>query len=111
MQTAFVDDTDLELGQRLRKAREAKGIEPKAAATRMRIAYPTLMNHEQGHRGARRRIMDYARLYGVNYVWLASGGGPMKGPDALVADIQALDPRDRGAVEALVTSLKGHKAR
>jgi transcriptional regulator with XRE-family HTH domain len=109
MQYALMENGDIELGQRLRKAREAKGLEAQDAAERMRLAYSTLMNHEAGHRGARRRVMDYARLYTVNYVWLASGAGPMKGSDPLLADIQALAPRDRDMVEVLVASLKGRK--
>lgn len=108
MQNAFMD-TDEELGRRLRRAREAKGLEPGEAATRLRLAYSTLMNHEAGHRGARRRLSDYARIYGVNLMWLASGAGPIKGNDPLVADIQALDPRDRETVQVLVESLKIRK--
>lgn len=108
MQNAFMN-TDEELGLRLRRAREAKGLEPKEAAGRLRLAYSTLMNHEAGHRGARRRLTDYARIYGVNLMWLASGTGPMKGNDPLLADIQALEPRDRETVHILVESLKTRK--
>ena len=102
---------DEDMGARLRKARLAAGLSPEDAADRLRLAYSTLMNHEKGHRGAKKRISDYARLYGVNFIWLANGAGPMKGTDPLVADIQALEPGDRGAVEALVIALKARKSR
>jgi transcriptional regulator with XRE-family HTH domain len=110
MHNALMENDGEDLGARLRKARLAKGLEPEDAAGRLRLAYSTLMNHEKGHRGAKKRIADYARLYGVNFVWLAHGAGPMKGLDPLVADIQSLEPGDRGAVEALVTALKARKA-
>lgn len=102
-------DTDEDFGRRLRTAREAKGIGPREAARRVHIAYSTLMNHEQGHRGARKRATDYARIYGVNLLWLSTGSGPMKGADPLVADVLALEPDDRAAIEALVNSFKSRR--
>ena len=73
MQNALIENSDIQFGNRLRKAREAKGLDPQAATERMGITYPTVMNHETGYRGARRRIMAYARIYGVNYNWLDKG--------------------------------------
>ena len=109
MHTALMETGDIELGKRLRTAREAKELEAADAAGRLRIAYSTLMNHEAGYRGARRRLTDYAGLYRVNLTWLATGGGPMKGQDPLVAEIQSMEPNDRGAVEALVIALKARR--
>jgi len=109
MHNALMETGDIQLGNRLRKAREAKGLQATDAAARLGVAYSTLMNHEAGHRGARRRIFQYANFYGVLHIWLATGAGPMKGPDPLVADIQALEPGDRNAVEALVIALKARK--
>lgn len=105
MHIALMDSDDA-LGRRLREAREAKGLEPHEAARRMAIAYPTLMNHEKGHRGARRRASDYARLYGVNLVWLANGVGPMKGADPLLAAISEMAPTERKQVEDFIDFIR-----
>ncbi len=109
MHNALMENYAELLGARLREARVAKGFDPHYAAGRMKIAYATLMQHERGIRNAKRHIADYARLYGVNFIWLANGSGPMHGPDQLVADIQALKPSDRGVVEAMVIALKTRK--
>ena len=104
MQNALMG-TDEDFGERLRKARLASGIDPGVAAKRMNIAYSTLMNHEKGYRGAKRRAAEYAELYRVNLHWLVKNAGAMKGVGA-PDPFDGLTDDERRAVENLIDTFR-----
>jgi SOS-response transcriptional repressor LexA len=80
--------TDQEIGERLATARRAAGYSSAAAAARaLGIPYPTYAGHENGSRGLRKNIADYARKFGVSADWLLTGAGPR--PEASAVPIPA----------------------
>ena len=65
------------IGVRLRLAREAAGFENATqAALRFGWAVPTYLGHENGSRGQKRAISEYAAAFKVAPGWLAFGEEP-----------------------------------
>jgi len=66
--------------ERLRFARQKAGLERSDVVSALKIAYSSYGNYEDGHRGFRddtaRRL---AKFLGVNFDWLQTGAGLMKG--------------------------------
>ncbi len=73
-----MDDSQAEIAKRLRKAREARGLENAAEAARiLGIPAPTYQGHENGSRGLRRDAANrYASFFGVSVEWLLTGKQP-----------------------------------
>ena len=67
------------MADRLRKAREARGLVSAAEAARgLDIPYATYAGHENGSRGFLDDIDRYAHFFGVRPEWLRSGSGTMR---------------------------------
>ena len=82
---------DSEIGERLARARRAAGYPSAAAAARaLSVPYPTYAGHENGARGLRGKLEDYARRFGVTTDWLLTGkGSGPKSSDHLVEPVNA----------------------
>lgn len=73
------DPYDVEVGKRLRKARQAAGITREAIAERFDISVSTVQMHETGRNGFSGRLAaQYSRAYQVRVGWLLQGSGDMK---------------------------------
>lgn len=88
-----------EFHERLKLAREAAGFKTATeAAKAMGIAPPTYLAHENGSRGGARprnaTVRQYARKFGVNYVWLWDGQGSMSGKTVEAVPTDDLAPED-----------------
>jgi transcriptional regulator with XRE-family HTH domain len=77
---SFGMPVDFERAERLVTARKALGLERPEVAAALGIPYSTYGNYEDGQRGFRdptaRRIATFLK---VNFDWLQTGRGPMKG--------------------------------
>lgn len=73
---------DLEMAKRLVRARESAGYASAAAAARgMGVPEPTYSGHENGSRGFLPSVQRYARFFRINWVWLQTGKGTMRGTE------------------------------
>lgn len=88
----------MSLGNRLRSAREAKGLEPSQVAERLGITEGAVRHHENGTRNPKTAtIALYSRLYAVNADWLLRGAGKGATPsdDAEFRDLWEAIPDDQ----------------
>lgn len=65
-----------EFGDRLKKAREHKGLNPSQAAPLVGMKQPSLHYLESTGQGSK-YVHKFAEVYGVNARWLATGEGEM----------------------------------
>lgn len=81
------------LHERLAYAREKAGYtSPRAFAMKHGLVYNTYLAHERGGRGAPNKTVEqYARLLGVNYLWLLTGAGVEK-------DVKYSQPQKSGGM-------------
>lgn len=88
----------MSLGNRLRSAREAKGLEPSQVAQRLGITEGAVRHHENGTRTPKSQtIALYSRLYGVSMDWIMRGAGPGPNPseDAAFRDLWEAIPDEQ----------------
>lgn len=100
---------DVEISERLRRARIASGFESAAdAADNMDISYPTYAGHENGSGGiSLKSLRRYARFFRVNLLWLADGKGPMRGGGGYEYDpFDGLSPEGRKQALEYIEFLK-----
>lgn len=77
-------NTDKEIGARLKMARKAAGFGTAvAAAESLGVVYATYAGHENGNRGLRASLEQYARRFGVSADWLLTGRGEMKSTERM----------------------------
>lgn len=83
--TLCIMATDVEIGARLARAREAKKLSREQLAERVGFSLATVQHHENGVRGIRRPAAEtYAKALKFSIEWLYTGAGDMK--DATKAD-------------------------
>jgi transcriptional regulator with XRE-family HTH domain len=81
---------DIEIGRRLKAAREASGYgTAKAAAEALGIPYATYVQHENGRRGIVREADLYARRFKISLDWLMRGRGEAPGPTDRLVEVAA----------------------
>ena len=77
-----MDDKEsrIEIGRRLRSAREEAGFATATEAARtLRLHKQNVQDHEAGRRGITVAQLDfYAKKYNVNFEWLGTGRGPVR---------------------------------
>lgn len=79
------------LAQRLKTARQERGISQAEAARRVGIKQPTLSSLESGESKTTVHIAKFAAVYGVSALWLGEGRGPkVTAQSEIDASIQAM---------------------
>lgn len=117
--TSRIMATDLEIGARLARAREAKNLTREQLAERVGISLATVQHHENGVRGVRRPAAEaYAKALKFSIEWLYTGVGDMKGGPAsdpevagFVSIMPALDASRRAQLAEYARFLAGQKKR
>jgi transcriptional regulator with XRE-family HTH domain len=72
----FHNDYGMNIGQRIRQERTAKGISRAELCRRADIKYPTLAGIENGDQTATTRLHAIANALSVSIGWLETGKGP-----------------------------------
>lgn len=80
------------LADRLKLARETKGLSQQQLADRVGVSQSTIGNLEAGTRQSARKLPQIADALGVNALWLSEGRGPM----ALTTDAINVRPVEIG---------------
>lgn len=81
--TGRIMATDVEIGARLARAREAKNLTREQLAKRVGYSLATVQHHENGVRGIRRPAAeDYRKVLKFSLEWLYTGVGEMDGGPA-----------------------------
>lgn len=76
------------LAERIKYARESKGLSQQDVAKMAGISQPTFFKIENGLTQKPRNILDIAKALGVQVDWLATGDGDMT-PKPTIAELQA----------------------
>ena len=94
-------------GGRMRWARFKAGIPQRDAAKSAGISQPTLSELESDTSKGSAKTPQFAEIYGVDAVWLASGVGTPKPrkQDDLQAKLSRLTPSKRALVNSLIDEL------
>jgi transcriptional regulator with XRE-family HTH domain len=87
------------LHERLRQARKQAGYSSmEQFSQKFRIPFPTYRSHEEGKRGIKEdMVRKYSEHLGVNWVWLLTGEGEMRGAGGTAPEL------DRGMLSEAMT--------
>lgn len=80
---SFDSITDVKtFGQRLRHARELRGLTQRRLAQLSKVSQSAIGNYESGLRASSRSLLNLARTLEVNPAWLETGQPPMEAAEA-----------------------------
>lgn len=89
--------SDVEIGARLARAREAKKLTREQLAERVGLSLATIQHHENGVRGIRRPAAEtYRKVLKFSIEWLYTGVGDMSGgiaADPDTAEVFSIMPK------------------
>lgn len=113
-------DTELTVGQRLKKARttHTPKLNQHDVATRSGVSQPTISDLERGMSLTSTKLAELAAAVNVNMIWLANGTGEMRNPESenrsellrLSHAIQRLG-LDRSQIEEVVDQAIAHASK
>ncbi|EOD9553445.1 helix-turn-helix domain-containing protein [Vibrio parahaemolyticus] len=77
-------DTELTVGERLKKARATHipKLNQHEVAVRSGVSQPTISDLERGISNNSTKLAELASALNVNMIWLATGSGEMRNPEA-----------------------------